>query len=54
MFEEKLKRLEEIVDLLEKSELNLEKSVELYSEGVKLSAECKKEIEEAQLKITQK
>ncbi len=52
-FEDNLKRLGEIVSELEKGELPLEKSVELYSEGVKLSAACRKQLDEAQIKITE-
>ena len=51
-FEENMKKLSEIVSELEKGDISLEKAVELYGNGVKLSAECKKQLQEAQLKIT--
>lgn len=51
-FEENMKKLSDIVTELEKGDISLEKAVELYGNGVKLSAECKKQIQEAQLKIT--
>lgn len=52
-FEEGIKELEKIVSTLEKEELSLEKSVELYSEGMKLSVMCKKELEKAKLKMSE-
>ena len=53
-FEEGIKKLEEIVNALEGGELSLEESVELYSEGMKISVNCKKELEDAKLKINEK
>lgn len=52
-FEENMTRLGKIVAELEKGEIPLEKAVELYGEGVKLSAQCKKQLSEAQIKITE-
>lgn len=52
-FEDNMKKLSTIVSELEKGDIPLEKAVELYGEGVKLSAMCKKQLEEAQLKITE-
>lgn len=51
-FEENMNRLGKIVAELEKGDIPLDKAVELYGDGVKLSAECKKQLAEAQLKIT--
>ncbi|MBR6792191.1 MAG: exodeoxyribonuclease VII small subunit [Ruminococcus sp.] len=53
-FEENMKKLGEIVTELEKGEIPLEKAVELYGEGIKLSAQCKTQLADAQLKITEK
>jgi len=50
-FEESLKKLEAIVDKLEKGDLSLEESLKLFEEGVGLSTLCKKELEEAEGKI---
>jgi exodeoxyribonuclease VII small subunit len=50
-FEESLKKLETIVDQLEKGDLTLEDSLKLFEEGVGLSAACKKEIDEAEGKV---
>lgn len=52
-FEENMTKLGKIVSELEKGEILLEKAVELYGEGVKLSAQCRKQLDEAQLKITE-
>ena len=51
-FEKSVKRLDEIVSLLESGELTLEKAVELYTEGVAAAAECKKELNEARVKLS--
>jgi len=50
-FEESLKKLESIVDQLEKGDLPLEESLKLFEEGVSLSAICKKELDEAEGKV---
>lgn len=52
-FEANLKKLSTVVTELEKGDVSLEKAVELYSEGVKLSAVCKKQLDEAKIKITE-
>jgi exodeoxyribonuclease VII small subunit len=50
-FEESLKKLETIVDRLEKGDLTLEDSLKLFEEGIGLSAACKKELDEAEGKV---
>jgi exodeoxyribonuclease VII small subunit len=50
-FEESLKKLETIVDQLEKGDLTLEDSLKLFEEGVGLSAACKKELDTAEGKV---
>lgn len=52
-FEENLARLGKIVAELEKGDVPLEKAVELYGDGVRLSAQCKKQLDEAKIKITE-
>ena len=47
-FEEKLAKLEEIINELESKELSLDKTVEKYKEGLELSKELHKELEKAQ------
>ena len=50
-FEESLKKLEGIVEQLEKGDLALEESLKLFEEGVGLSAACKKELDEAEGRV---
>jgi exodeoxyribonuclease VII small subunit len=50
-FEESLKKLETIVDQLEKGDLPLEDSLKLFEEGVSLSAVCKQELDAAEGKV---
>ncbi|MCJ8276725.1 MAG: exodeoxyribonuclease VII small subunit [Bdellovibrionales bacterium] len=50
-FEKKLTRLEEIVQKMEAGELNLDDSLKLFEEGVKLSRECNKELNTAEQKV---
>ncbi len=50
-FEEALTRIDEIVRALEKGDLSLEESVKRFEEGVKLSKNCLKMLEEAQRKV---
>jgi exodeoxyribonuclease VII small subunit len=52
-FEEALKKLETIVEQLGDQSITLEKSVELYEEGLKLSKICTETLEKATLKIEQ-
>ena len=51
-FEEQMEALEEIVEELEKGELSLEDSVSKFEEGIKISKQCNKTLEEAEKKIT--
>lgn len=48
-----MNELGKIVSELEKGDIPLEKAVKLYSEGVKLSAACRKQLDKAQIKITE-
>jgi len=50
-FEESLQRLERIVADLEKGEVSLEKSLTLFEEGMELSGQCRKELEQAEGKV---
>ncbi len=50
-FEKALKRLEEIVEELENSDLDIDKSLKVFEEGVKLSRLCAKKLDEAEKKI---
>lgn len=50
-FEEKIKALEEIAQELENSNLNLDESMKKFEEGMNLSKECTKILDEAEKKI---
>ncbi len=50
-FEMSLEELERIVRELEQGELTLEKSLELFEQGVKLSRECQERLTEAERRI---
>jgi exodeoxyribonuclease VII small subunit len=50
-FETSLEELERIVRELEQGELPLEKSLELFEQGVKLSRECQDRLNQAERKI---
>ncbi len=50
-FEEALARLDEIVQELEEGEAELDRSLSLFEEGVKLSKLCHKRLESAEKKI---
>lgn len=52
-FEEALARLEAIVQQLERGDVPLEKSIDLYAEGDRLRAQCQKRLEAAQARIEQ-
>jgi exodeoxyribonuclease VII small subunit len=52
-FEQDLSRLEEISRILEEDNVELEKAISLFEEGVKLSKTCLKTLKEAELKITE-
>lgn len=50
-FEAGLQRLEQIVKELEQGDLSLERSLELFEEGMKLSEICRRQLEEAESKV---
>jgi exodeoxyribonuclease VII small subunit len=50
-FEEALKKLERIVEDLEKGELSLDEALKKYQEGVELSRLCAQKLEGAKKKI---
>ncbi|MBV9302776.1 MAG: exodeoxyribonuclease VII small subunit [Acidobacteriaceae bacterium] len=50
-FEASLEELERIVKELEKGDLPLEQSLALFETGMRLSAECKRQLEEAESRI---
>ena len=50
-FEKAIQRLEKIVNDLEKGELDIDKSLEMFEEGIKMSRICSKKLNEAEAKI---
>ncbi|MBV9158630.1 MAG: exodeoxyribonuclease VII small subunit [Acidobacteriaceae bacterium] len=50
-FEASLEELERIVKELEKGDLPLEQSLTLFESGMRLSAECKRQLEEAESRV---
>lgn len=51
-FEKNMSDLENIVTELEKGDLNLDESISKFEEGIKISKECNRILEEAEKKIT--
>ena len=50
-FEASLDELERVVKELEKGDLPLEQSLQLFESGMRLSAECKRQLEEAETRV---
>ncbi|MDE3135384.1 MAG: exodeoxyribonuclease VII small subunit [Acidobacteriota bacterium] len=50
-FERSLNRLEQVVKRLESPDLSLDDAMKLFEEGVKLSRECQKQLEEAEARV---
>lgn len=52
-YEEALRRLEAIVQQLERGDVPLEQSITLYEEGTRLHAQCQNRLDMAQARIEQ-
>lgn len=50
-YEEAIKKLENIIGDLEKGELSLDKSIDLFSQGINYVKVCKEHLEKAEGKI---
>lgn len=50
-FEASLEALEQIVQQLEQGDLPLEKSLELFEQGIRLSRECQERLSQAERRI---
>ena len=50
-FEKSLARLEEVVRKLESPQLSLDEAMKLFEEGVQLSRDCQKYLEQAEGKV---
>lgn len=52
MFEESIKELEKIVASLEKGDIGLEESLDLFEKGIKLSKACNEMLDKAEKKVS--
>jgi exodeoxyribonuclease VII small subunit len=50
-FEDSLKRLQTIVEKMERGDLPLEEAVEAYTEGIRLVQDCHRKLEEAENRV---
>ncbi len=50
-FDESLRRLEQIVEQMERGDIPLEESLKLYEEGIALSKTCAQKLQQAELTI---
>lgn len=50
-FESSLKRLEEIVENLEQGNIPLDQAMRMYEEGIQLSKECLKKLNQTEIKL---
>ncbi len=51
-FEQAMGRLEEIVNKLEQGDCDLDQSLKLFEEGARLAAQCEKQLDEAEQKVS--
>lgn len=51
-FENKLKEIDKIIEMLQQPDIELEKAIDLYKRGIALNEECSKELESFKLSIT--
>ena len=52
-FETALKRLEKVVEDLEKPEVTLDESLELFEEGKRLSAQCQRQLTAVEQRVSE-
>jgi exodeoxyribonuclease VII small subunit len=50
-FEDSLKRLEKIIDEMENSQLDIDKAMKLFEEGISLVKECSSKLNETKKRI---
>ena len=51
-FEDSIRRLQEIVEMLEEGNIDMDKSIKLYEEGIGLANICSKKLEKIENKIS--
>lgn len=49
--EESLKKLESLIDVLEKGQIGIDEAIETYAQGMKLSSALRRRLEELQTKV---
>jgi exodeoxyribonuclease VII small subunit len=49
--EQSLKRLQEIVEAMERGDVSLDDALDLYEEGIRISKECADKLKNSELKI---
>ncbi len=52
-YEDAMRRIDEIVDVLEKGQASLDEALKLFEEGTELTGVCYKKLESAKQKITE-
>ncbi len=52
MFEESIKELEKIVEQLERGDIGLDESLDLFEKGIKLSKACNEMLDKAEKKVS--
>ena len=52
-FEDSYDRLDEVIRRLEQGDLSLESAVALYEEGMSLADHCGRQLDDAELRVTQ-
>lgn len=50
-FERSFRRLEEIVETIERGEMNLDEVMKMYEEGIRLSRVCLEHLSQAEVKL---
>jgi exodeoxyribonuclease VII small subunit len=50
-FEDKIRRIDEISEILDEGNVSLEQMTKLYEEGLSLASDCRKYLEKVELKI---
>lgn len=50
-FEDKIKELEEIIEILESGDVSLDESIKKYTEAMKLVKECDSELKNIEIKV---
>ncbi len=52
MFEDSIKELEKIVEQLERGDIGLDESLDLFEKGIKLSKACNEMLDKAEKKVS--